>query len=115
MQSIFDTIEIMLEPEHLRITRVVGSKIKELRRKHGISQQDLADLAQLHAANLGKLERGKGNPKLDTLARIATALNTTLSELVSEVTPEIVEPRKIMRITAKDLRRERERLAGGDE
>lgn len=93
----------MLEPEHLRITRVVGERVRTIRRERGISQQDLADLAALHATNIGQLERGKGNPKLDTLARIAMALDTSVADLVQDVTTDVVEPKVSRRITAKDL------------
>lgn len=96
----------MLEKEHSQISRAVGRRVRELRQGLGISQQDLADLAQLHPTNLGLLERGHGNPKLDTLARVATALDTSIADLVQYVTADLVVPKK-RRITAADLIRAR--------
>lgn len=98
----------MLEPEHSRVTRATGNRVRELRSALGISQQDLAELSQLHPTNLGKLERGQGNPKLDTLSRIATALDTTVADLVRDVTAEIVQPNPRRRITAAELIRARD-------
>lgn len=82
--------------------RAVGVRIRELRTALGISQQDLAELAAIHASNLGKIERGEANPNLDTLARIATALESSVSELTRYVTSEHVAPVD-RRITVSDL------------
>lgn len=110
------TIETMNEPEHNRITRRVGRRIRATRRKLGLSQQDLSDLAEVHLTSLARIERGVTNPKLDMIARIATALDTTVSELVQDITPSDVDPKKRRRITAADLIRARdaeEQLAEG--
>lgn len=56
----------------------------------------------MHVSNLGKIERGQANPNLATLTRIATALDTTLADLVRAVRPEHV-PERDRRITARDL------------
>lgn len=103
----------MLEQEHSHISRAVGSRVRELRQALGISQQDLADLAQLHATNLGKLERGRANPRLDTLARLAVALDTSIADIVRDVTPDDVVPKK-RRVTAADLIRARNAELGGE-
>ena len=87
---------------HSEVSRVVGERIRDVRTKVGISQVDLADLSLVHVANLGKIERGLTNPSLATLARIATALDTTLADLVSTVLPEHV-PEPDRQITAADL------------
>ncbi|MBK0418595.1 helix-turn-helix transcriptional regulator [Leucobacter sp. CSA1] len=86
--------------------RAVGARVREIRLALGISQNDLAELALLHSSNLGKIERGEANPNLDTLTRIATALNTTVSDLTRYVTAEHVAPRE-RRVTAADLIRAR--------
>lgn len=63
----------------------VGTRIKALRARLGLSQSRLAELARLHPSNLGRLERGTSNPNLDTLVRVATALGTTVSELTRSI------------------------------
>jgi len=101
------TIEAMHEKEQERMTRIVGDRIRFLRRSAGISQQDLCDLAHVHLTSIGRIERGEGNPKLDMLARIATALDTTVSDLVKGIGADDVDPKKRRRITAADLIRAR--------
>lgn len=87
--------------------RAVGKRMKEIRNALNISQLDLAELSHVHPSNMGKIERGQANPSLDTLTRIATALDTTVADLVRYVTPEHVAPRE-RRVTAADLIRARE-------
>lgn len=87
---------------HSDVSRVVGERIRSIRLSLALSQVDLADLALIHVANLGKIERGLSNPSLDTLARIATALDTTLAEVVQDVLPEHV-PAPDRQVTAADL------------
>lgn len=60
----------------------VGARIRYLRRQRELSQEKLALEAGINPAFLGHLERGLKSPTVDTLAKIASALNITLSELV---------------------------------
>lgn len=82
--------------------RAVGKRVREVRLALGLSQLDLADLAHVHPSNIGKIERGQANPSLDTLTRIATALDTTVADVVRYVTPDHVGPRE-RRVSAADL------------
>ena len=66
--------------------RAVGTKIRELREQRQLSQRALADLSAVHPSNLGKLERGDANPNIDTLTRIAVALECTVGELTEYIT-----------------------------
>ncbi|MDD3149683.1 MAG: helix-turn-helix transcriptional regulator [Candidatus Gastranaerophilales bacterium] len=59
-----------------------GKKIKIERIKRDISQEDLAELADLHRTTMWGVESGKNMPNLETIARLANALNMTLSEIV---------------------------------
>ncbi|MDA3147364.1 helix-turn-helix transcriptional regulator [Leucobacter sp. UCMA 4100] len=93
----------MQQSEHLRIARIVGNKIRSRRRAIGISQQDLADMAEIHLTSLSRIERGITTPKVDMLARLATALDTTTADLVSGITDSDVHPKERRRITANDL------------
>lgn len=60
----------------------VGARIRYLRLQKELSQEKLALDAGINPAFLGHLERGLKSPTVDTLAKIASALNITLSELV---------------------------------
>ncbi|MDI1442566.1 helix-turn-helix transcriptional regulator [Polyangium sp. 6x1] len=59
--------------------------VREARIGVGISQEELADRAELHRTYVSLLERGKRNPSLRVVQALATALGTTMTRLVSEV------------------------------
>ena len=62
------------------ITQQVGSRIKELRHKLGISQEELADRAGVHRTYIASLEVGKRNVSIIALEKIVNALEVSLSE-----------------------------------
>ncbi len=64
------------------LSKNFGKKIKIERIKQDISQEKLAELAQIHRTTLGQIENGKNSPTLDTIAKIALALNLSLSEIL---------------------------------
>jgi transcriptional regulator with XRE-family HTH domain len=51
-----------------------GNNLRALRTKRGISQEHLADSADLHKNMVGLLERGRRNPSLVTITKLAKAL-----------------------------------------
>lgn len=60
--------------------KLIGARIKELRRKAGLTQEQLAERVELDARHLSRLEVGRNFPSLDSLERIAQALNVPLVE-----------------------------------
>lgn len=52
----------------------IGNKIREIRETKGIEAKDLAKLANVDAANLSRIEKGKYSVGLDILSRIAFVL-----------------------------------------
>ncbi len=68
-----------------KICRRFGKRVKELRRRSRLSQEDFADQAGVDSSYLGKVERGERNPSLGVVARIAKAFGMTLAELLAEV------------------------------
>jgi transcriptional regulator with XRE-family HTH domain len=60
----------------------VGLNLQRLRRSKDLSQEELADRARVHQTYLSGVERGKRNPSLLVLERIAQALGTDVEELV---------------------------------
>ena len=59
-----------------------GTKIKEIRKQKGLTQKQLGDLCGIADSNIRKYENGKQNPKIETLQKIATALECDLSDLM---------------------------------
>jgi len=68
-----------------KICRRFGKRVKTLRLRSRLSQEDFADQAGVDSSYLGKVERGERNPSLGVIARIAKAFNMTLAELLAEV------------------------------
>lgn len=62
------------------IKEKVGQRIKELRTKQGLSQEEFAFRCELDRTYITSLERGKRNISLTNLEKITNAFNITLSE-----------------------------------
>lgn len=58
--------------------KVLGQRIRELRKARGLSQEALAEAMDSHPKYLGSVERGEQNPTLEFLAKLAGALKTDL-------------------------------------
>jgi transcriptional regulator with XRE-family HTH domain len=62
----------------------VGARVRDLRRRRGISLSELARRAAVGKATLSGLEAGTRNPTLDTLHAVAAALDLPLTTLLDE-------------------------------
>lgn len=62
------------------IEEKVGNRIKELRNKLGISQEELGFRSGVHRTYIASLEVGKRNISVSTLEKIVKALEVSLSE-----------------------------------
>lgn len=62
-----------------------GQAVRKLRRSKGISQEKLAELAEIHRTYIGDVERGTRNIALVNMTKIASALGVPLSRLVHEM------------------------------
>jgi len=60
-----------------------GHRIKQLRAAKGISQEHLAELADVHRTYMSSVERGQRNVGLDNIFAIAKALDVSAAELFS--------------------------------
>lgn len=58
----------------------VGKRIKELRNKLGISQEELAFRSEIHRTYIASLEVGKRNISIETLEKVVNALDVSMSE-----------------------------------
>lgn len=69
--------------------KIVGEVIREYRIKKGVSQEVLSGLADIGRTHLSAIERGERKPTLETLYRIATALDVNMSDIVLEIEKRI--------------------------
>jgi transcriptional regulator with XRE-family HTH domain len=59
----------------------LGKRIQKLRQKVSLTQEQLAEKAEISPKNIGEIERGRGNPTLSSLENLADALGITMAEL----------------------------------
>jgi transcriptional regulator with XRE-family HTH domain len=62
----------------------LGRRLSDLREKRGLSQTQLADMAEIGRAHLSQIENGAVAARIDTLYAIAQALEMTLAEMFRE-------------------------------
>ena len=63
------------------IAKVVGQRIRNYRTQKCLSQDKLAELAGFHPTYIGQLERGEKNATLESIEKITSALQISLSTL----------------------------------
>ena len=85
----------------------IGENIKKLRKEKGLTQKELGNLCQppIDEANIRKYESDKQNPKIETIKKIASALDCQVSDIDEtiiaiplpkyELTPERLEKAKL--------------------
>lgn len=65
------------------VRRRLGARVQRLRQAQGLSQEELADRADLHRTYVSGVERGVRNPTVTVLEKLAQGLQTSLPDLVS--------------------------------
>jgi transcriptional regulator with XRE-family HTH domain len=86
---------------------VLGERVRDQRLKLGLTLEDLASLSEMHWTSVGKIERGQVHPNVETLVRLATALNADPGTFVTGLTSSMYAKR-VHGLTAADFIRERE-------
>ena len=69
----------------------IGNAVKERRKKLGVNQQTLAELAGVAVNTVVAIERGEGNPQLATLLIILDTLGLQLDLHIKTMTYETVQ------------------------
>ncbi|MBE9186479.1 helix-turn-helix transcriptional regulator [Microcoleus sp. LEGE 07076] len=64
------------------ITEQFGKKVRYFRKLRNLSQDQLAELSELHRTYIGSVERGERNITLLNASKIAKALSVSLADLV---------------------------------
>lgn len=67
------------------ITKILGKRIRNYRMAKKLSQEKLAELAGCHPTYIGQLERGEKNVTVESLERVALALEISLSVLFEKL------------------------------
>jgi transcriptional regulator with XRE-family HTH domain len=69
------------------VQRVLAANLRRMRIARHLSLSELARATAISKATLSGIERGRANPTVDTLTRLAGALRTSVGELLQETSP----------------------------
>lgn len=69
--------------EEKRIVAEFAASMKKYRKRRGISQEKLAEYANLHRTYIGALERAQKIPSLITIVKISKALEVNIFDLIN--------------------------------
>lgn len=72
-----------------RLARRFGENLHRLRRQEGHSQESLGRRAGLHRTAIGMIESGQRTPRVDTLVKLAVALDRDPAELLRGLADEL--------------------------
>jgi transcriptional regulator with XRE-family HTH domain len=71
--------------EEQKVIRELGIRVRQLRDEAGLSQERLAELAEMHRTYISSIERGQQNISLTILIRLAKALGVSLERLFTGI------------------------------
>lgn len=89
LASLREAVRGAADPDDRELFGLIAERVAERRKAWGISQRGLAELCGTTQSAIARVERGARPPRIDTLARIATALDC---ELVIELRPRTNPP-----------------------
>jgi transcriptional regulator with XRE-family HTH domain len=75
------------------VARQFGSNLANVRRRAGLSQEEVGVRASLHRTEISLLERGERLPRVDTLVKVAGALEISPCDLLEGIAWEPGETR----------------------
>ena len=78
------------------VRQMMGKQIKTLRQARGMSQEELSEKISINSKYLSAIERGKANPTLAVLARLADSLKVGVPDLFNYE----LEPKELAQLVA---------------
>lgn len=69
----------------MSIAKELGLRIRFYRKKLNLSQEQFAEICNLHPTYIGQIERGEKNATIESLYKISSALNVSLGELFNNI------------------------------
>jgi transcriptional regulator with XRE-family HTH domain len=68
-----------------------AERLKNLRKKKGFSQAQLAEKVEVHFTQVSRYERGETKPNAQAMTKMAKVLDTTVDYLMNGTTDEVVK------------------------
>jgi transcriptional regulator with XRE-family HTH domain len=75
------------------VAKRFGANLVHCRKRVGLSQEEVAWRASLHRTQIGELERGGRQPRIDTLVKLSGALGVTPNDLLDGISWKPTESR----------------------
>jgi len=87
---------------HSAAAEEIGRRVRSAREARQISLEDLGHLSEVNWTTIGRIERGTSSPTVESLVRIADALEIDAGTLISGLTADAYGNR-LHQITAREL------------
>lgn len=81
----------------------IGKNIKSFRTSRKLSRKTLSEKIGLSAGYIEEIESNKKTPSIDTLLKLSSFFNTTVSELIGDCPPSMSKELKLLIENAKNL------------
>lgn len=79
--NVSNSLELMTDD----IYKVIGERIRKLRKVRGLSQEKLAERAGIDRSHMGFIEQGRRQPTIATLHKLSKTLNISLEKLFRDL------------------------------
>lgn len=79
----FDDFSNMNSTRDEKLLKKFGKHLENLREAKGLSLRQLADIADVDFSQIHRIEKGKSNPSLTMVVRLADGLEVTLIQLLN--------------------------------
>ncbi len=78
------------------VVKIVGERIKYHRLEKSLSQEQLALMAGVSPAHIGRLERGQKNPSLISIEKVLNALDVSFEDFFKYIQPSTKEDENLV-------------------
>ncbi len=68
----------------IELRKIIASNIRQYRNRHNLSQEKFAQICELHRTYIGSIERAEKNITLKTLCTLASVLEISVPELLTQ-------------------------------
>ena len=94
------------------IAKTIGQRVRNYRIEKRLSQEKLAELSGCHPTYIGQVERGEKNATLESIEKIASAMNISLAQLFEKIGESSADsyPMKCYELFAAKSKSEQEHL-----
>lgn len=74
----------MINIKNDEVIKAFGRRLRDLRISNDLSQEQLANMAEIPLSQVGRIERGEINPTLSTISALSTALKIKIPDFFNE-------------------------------